>query len=149
MEINVPTMQIEDNHEQLVHLATRFRAAIINSQLVRKPFITFDYFPLGACGNTARLLAEYLREHGYGDFDYVTGERGGRTHAWLDKAGLIIDITADQFDDQDAAVIVTRDHGWHSLFEGQIRWHGDYRLFPNGGFEDMPQMYALIQQALE
>ena len=35
------------------------------------------------------------------------------THAWIDQGGLIVDITADQFDDIDDAVIVTFDRSWY------------------------------------
>ncbi|RNL60664.1 hypothetical protein EFK50_20355 [Nocardioides marmoriginsengisoli] len=63
------------------------------------------------------LLGEYLRESGLGDFHTRSGVREcdgeRRTHAWMVQDGLIVDITADQFPDACAAVIVTRDSSWH------------------------------------
>ena len=106
--------------DDLFKHVSAFRAAIIKANPVTFLLIGLHNFPLGACGDTASLLAKYLAENGYGDFDYVAGERKGRSHAWLERAGLIVDITGDQFEDQEAAVIVTKDHGWHSSFNGSI-----------------------------
>ena len=40
--------------------------------------------------------------------------RGWSTHAWLELDGLVIDITADQFDQE--PVVVTRRSTWHRGF---------------------------------
>lgn len=75
-------------------------------------------FPRGSCGDSSILLGEYLHQKGWGIWDYVGGERESdlHSHAWLEKDGLIIDITADQFDGMDEAVIVSRDSSWHRQF---------------------------------
>lgn len=56
-------------------------------------------FPTGTCGITSYMLCEYLAENGHKDFNYVCGQKGEQTHAWLEKDGTIIDITSDQFPD--------------------------------------------------
>jgi hypothetical protein len=43
--------------------------------------------------------------------------RNDHSHVWIEQNGLIVDVTADQFDDVDDPVIVTRDGAWHSEFE--------------------------------
>jgi len=65
--------------------------------------ITFENFPAGSCGDAALILGKYLEERGFGLFDYVLGERGGRSHAWLQRGHLVVDITGDQFDDMSVA----------------------------------------------
>ena len=57
-------------------------------------------------------------DNGYGEFDYILGAYDDsieteQSHAWLEKDGLIIDITADQFSDIHSEVIITKDHTWH------------------------------------
>ena len=72
-----------------------FRNAIENTK--EDLGIVFADFPLGSCGDTALLLGAYFMECGLGDFNYVCGMKGPRSHAWLEKDGLIVDITGDQF----------------------------------------------------
>lgn len=44
--------------------------------------IPFHAFPLGCCGNTCNLLAEFLRREGI-ETILISGERGDWSHAWL------------------------------------------------------------------
>ena len=39
------------------------------------------------------------------------------THAWLECANLIIDITADQFPGIKEKILVTRENSWYEQFE--------------------------------
>lgn len=86
-------------------------------------------FPLGACLDTSLMLAEYLDHCSLGEWTCVAGERPYKpampqSHAWLERDGLIVDITADQFDDSPGpAVWVTRDRGWHAQF-GKVEDRG-------------------------
>ncbi|ASF47499.1 hypothetical protein [Methylovulum psychrotolerans] len=105
--------------EKLKSLALEFRSAIMQCDPETLPDGLQD-FPHGACGDTALLLAKYLRDHECGKFDYVLGEREGYTHAWLQQGALIVDITADQFDDNDLAIFVSVDHRWHFKFKGMV-----------------------------
>ena len=74
-----------------------------------------DQFPRGCCGIASELLGRYLTDTKLGSWDYVAGEapRGRGTHGWVDQGRLIVDITADQFDDVDSPVIVTFDRSWY------------------------------------
>jgi hypothetical protein len=87
--------------------------------------ITLREFPRGSCGDATLLLAKYLEENKCGKFDYVCGEREEFSHAWLQRDRLIVDITADQFDDQNSPVIVTEDHDWHSQFTLSVKEKND------------------------
>ena len=96
--------------------ASRFRDAIIRCP--RNDLRSLRDFPRGSCGDASVLLGEYLHQTGYGQWDYVAGEREPdlHSHAWLEQDGLIVDITADQFSDINEPVIVTGDRSWHQQF---------------------------------
>lgn len=116
---------IDMNHHDLYRLAREFRSAIEQSDPEAFSFWPFfiTRFPKGACGNATILLGEYLKENGCGQFQYRSGERGDWTHAWLELKGTIIDITADQFDDQTEPVMVTKDRTWHDTFKQTDKPH--------------------------
>jgi hypothetical protein len=116
---------------QLRGLAVEFREAIL---AVRHelPFKKFAAFPTQTCDHSSILLGRYLRENGFVDVQYVDkGSRGPNheTHAWLEVDGIIVDITANQFQDVSDAAIVTEDHSWHSSFYGVQR--KDISLVPD------------------
>jgi hypothetical protein len=96
-------------------LATEFRAAIERCPRSQLP-ITFTDFPLGSCGDAALLLAKYLERNGYTGFSYALGMRDGGSHAWLTRDRFVVDITADQFEDQSRSVIVELESKWHESF---------------------------------
>jgi hypothetical protein len=99
---------------------SRFRAALEQGGLAH---VTFERFPHGSCGDACELLGEYLRECGLGDWTYCSGWSRAASgelqssHAWLERDGLIIDVTADQFGNGQPAVVVSRDRSWHAMFE--------------------------------
>jgi len=109
------------DHRKLKQLATEFRLAIEKCQGVRTIIVTFSNFPRGSCGEASLFLAKYLEENNCGCFNYILGDREGRSHAWLEQGDVIVDITADQFDDNDQPVIVTVNHNWHSQFSGEVQ----------------------------
>jgi hypothetical protein len=96
--------------------AARFRNAI--ERCPRNDLPTLRSFPRGSCGDASILLGEYLHQAGHGQWDYVAGERelDLHSHAWLEHDEMIVDITADQFDDVTEPVIVTSDRSWHRQF---------------------------------
>lgn len=96
--------------------ASRLRAAIVASG--GGGYIAFRDFPHGSCGDASILLGEYLSGLGYGDWNYIPGTRirDDFSHAWIEQNGVIVDITADQFDDVNEPVIVTRSRDWHGQF---------------------------------
>lgn len=104
------------SHIEKIRLhAKAFREAIIKAG--RGTLITLDNFPGGSCGDASLLLATYLEELGYGIFDYVCGAKNGHSHAWLEKNGLIVDITADQFPEIKQTVFVGYEYRWHDEFD--------------------------------
>lgn len=140
---------MEPEHDQpaditiVLELARRMRVAFEHDGTWRLPGLA--RFPSGACGDAARLIAEYLRRHGHGDWTYIEGSTSYehyRTHVWLRQGGIILDVTADQFGDGADPVIVTRDSTWHarwphqrahtshvglSRYAGDPRAHADYK----------------------
>jgi hypothetical protein len=102
--------------------ATRFRRAFEQGGL---EFHGVADFPLGACGTASDLLGQYLADSGLGEWTYRSGELpdSGNTHAWLERDGVLVDITADQFADVEDPVIVVQGSEWH---ERLTRMAGSY-----------------------
>jgi hypothetical protein len=90
-----------------------------------------DPFPTGWCQDTSRVLGKLLQNLGEVRFKLVFGKRElvidaatGRcsepTHVWLERDGMIIDITADQFSEEISdPVVVTTDRSWHDTWPEQ------------------------------
>lgn len=115
--------------------------------------ITLQGFPAGACGDATPLLGYYLKTHGFGTFDYVSGigedEDGERTsHAWLRQGDIIVDITADQFRDK-APVIVTDASPWHEGFEVEVPHEADFHVYDANTVATLSGAYAAIMETLE
>jgi hypothetical protein len=74
-------------------------------------------FPAGWCDDCSRVLGALLKEAGENGFELVVGSRGEhleKSHIWLRRGDLIVDITADQFPEEGTApVMVTTTHVWH------------------------------------
>lgn len=68
--------------EQLINLVTAFRQGIERSPRHKLP-ITFSNFPRGACRDATPLLGAFLIDQGLEPFDYMLGERGSSSNAWL------------------------------------------------------------------
>lgn len=100
------------------------------------------------------LLGAYLKEHGLGTFAYVLGHRpdGNHpdrqpfSHAWLRQDDIVVDITADQFDDAPASVIVATDSPWHKAFDGQVQHEADYRVFDGYAGASLEAAYETISK---
>lgn len=99
--------------EQIRIICQQFRKAL--EQADNAPSY-MSKFPHGWCGCTSRALGGYLASRGYSSLEYVSGYRGMQNHAWIEKNGLIIDITADQFNDCDKRIIISRDSDFHRTF---------------------------------
>ena len=88
-------------------------------------------FPSGWCQDTSRVLGKVLQDLGEVGFKLIFGKRElvidaatGRcsepTHVWLERNGVIIDITADQFlEEISDPVLVTTDRSWHDTWPEQ------------------------------
>ncbi|MFB2642241.1 hypothetical protein ACE02D_08140 [Shewanella bicestrii] len=81
-------------------------------------------FPAGCCGDATDLLGLYLLKYHGLDSVYVCGsglgDNSNQTHAWLVCQGYIIDITADQFNDDGydlPSVIIDKQSLFHELFD--------------------------------
>lgn len=128
----------------------RFRRAIERCDTRRLP-ITMADFPSGACGDAALLLAKHLQLAGIWPLIYVCGEmamgRRNQSHAWLEYGDLIIDITADQFEDISDPVIVTTDRAWHGRFTVTLRAEADYNNWT--GIDPLPNAFKAISSYIE
>ena len=131
-------------------LAGEMRAAIDSLPREHLPYSMKD-FPAGACGDTSILLGAYLVDCGHRGFEYICGERGSHdagdwtSHAWLARGELVIDITADQFPDAPAAVIVESPSPWHRQFDLDPATPSDFREY-RGPF--MHELHALYSRVL-
>lgn len=134
--------------EILFDLALRFRLAILRSDPPASPLATLRDFPRGACADASLLLAKYLQVNNCGQSLYVLGERRGHGHAWLHLQEYIVDITADQFDDQDAGVIVSSDSSWHASFNGKIHNVADFCLYDRDTVFKLTAAYQSITRQL-
>jgi hypothetical protein len=134
-------------HERVREAAGRFRAAVV-TQKYKMSLITFEQFPLGACGDACLLLGRFLQDVGLGDWEYVYGWNGDRSHAWLQSGKVIVDITADQFPGVTDLVIVTEDSGWHNQFKEASREPVDYTFCPCVN-PDLETAYRQIIQAID
>ena len=75
-------------------------------------------FPHGWCGCVSRVLGAWLKYNFPDDeFYYVCGYHNG-SHAWIEHNRIIMDITADQFDECSEPVIVkpSRDSVFHRKY---------------------------------
>lgn len=103
--------------ETIRTVATRFRAAIEATDFGGHDF-NLTNFPKDCCHHAAALLRLYLFDQGLGLFDKAEGRRpDGREHVWVRQNDIVIDITADQFDEGQAKVIVTRHSPWHAAWQ--------------------------------
>lgn len=138
------------SESELSKLARVFRVAI--SACDRKElFSTLQEFPNGACGDASYLLAKYFEENGCGQFEYVVGEKrpNFHSHAWLEQDGVIIDITADQFEGINEPVLVTTDRSWHSQFEEEDRHIADFERYDASTVNNLRSSYNFVIRQIE
>jgi hypothetical protein len=84
--------------------------------------VGFERFPKGTCGPVSELMGRIVLERTGLRGVYVCGSahpllRSGQSHAWLEVAGFIVDVTYDQFPDTGVAGYVLKNSAWHSQFE--------------------------------
>lgn len=86
--------------------------------------LCFAGFPRGCGGNATNLLGLYLKQKYDISTEYVSakglGNNQDQSHAWLTCDGFIVDITADQFNEEGYAVtnvIVMKESYFHTLFD--------------------------------
>jgi hypothetical protein len=106
--------EVED--DRVRGLVIGFRRAIEQTDF-SDTTLNLANFPRQCCHHACKLLWIYLYENGITGLTQVVGkgpENATDQHLWLDRDGLFIDITADQFTGIDDKVIVCRDSNWHS-----------------------------------
>ena len=134
----------------LLRLAKEIRTALLACEK-KDLFITLQDFPNGACGDASYILAKYLEENRCGQFDYVAGKRWPKfySHAWLEQNGVIVDITADQFEGVNSEVIVTSDRSWHLQFEEDDRHVADFERFDENTVSNFRASYKQVLNKIE
>lgn len=114
------------NYDDIKTISTHFRDAFENMPIELFPDSSFfSRFPNGCCGDSSHILGKFFKDSGVSPY-YVSGWKDGKSHAWIEIDNLIIDITADQFDDICDRVIVTEDRDWYSKFNIIDRYLSDF-----------------------
>jgi len=138
--------------EQIKECAERVRAALQDLNPDDLP-VGLKLFPRGACGDTCLILGAALKDRELGDFRYVCGlthkDGGNESHAWLIGEGLIIDITADQFEDGMPAVFVEPGSDWHDRWDDIMETGpADYRQWRGATLTELDLVYQTIKPQL-
>ncbi len=112
---------IEKKIYQIREILDQFEKADFHSMT---SFYFSSGFPAGCCGDATDLLGLYLLKYHSLESNYVCGhglgDSSNQTHAWLVCQGYIIDITADQFNDDGyelPSVIIDKQSPFHELFD--------------------------------
>lgn len=113
--------------ENLAHLTVIYESSKIFRRLIERvdinkwgqdgPFRKFQYFPRNCCVITSHLLARYLIRdcEVVGGFSIVHGEHPkDGWHYWVELCDLVVDITADQFDEFKGEKIIVGATDWHN-----------------------------------
>jgi hypothetical protein len=117
---------------ELQDIASDFRRKLdaADKSILPEPFRDF---PRGSCEPAAETLGIYIRETLGIECALTSAGIPNRelgTHAWLEYGNLIIDVTADQFDQfGKPPILVTTDRSWHCLF-------GESSRQPLGTYDD-------------
>lgn len=109
-------------------------------------------FPHACCDDSSQLLAAYLADHGFPGALRVQGASGGAneelaSHVWLLLDEIIVDITADQFEEYGLdPVICTSASNFHDSFSIEEELEpADFRL----RFAADPSWKAKFQRAYD
>jgi hypothetical protein len=118
------------DEEKIRELAERFREAIIRCNRAELPVSLTD-FPIGSCADASMLLGTYFKDNGIEGFNLVKGKRGEgsslETHYWLEKSNVLVDISADQFEDVNEPVVIDEpDSKWYGAFDKATLQEADY-----------------------
>jgi len=126
----------------------KFRQAILSIKKDKLP-ITLQNFPHGACGDSCRILAEHLKENGYGTFSYICGRIDEMIHAWLEQNGTIIDITADQFPEIIDSIYIGPYNPWYNKFETDKSYEGGYSILDERSRKELSEVHKLIKMKIK
>jgi hypothetical protein len=144
-------MSAKENELLLKKLAAQFRAAIESCPKDLLP-IRFARFPFGSCGDTCLLLSKWLEEKGQSGFVYVEGIRGKgsnvQSHAWLERDGIVVDITGDQFGPDQPSVYVGPRSPLHNAFRILNEHHSDLERYDSQTALMLSNAYRVLQKKL-
>ncbi len=120
------------DENKIKELAVRFRETILKCDTLELPLSLAD-FPTGSCADASMLLGTYFKDNSINGFILIKGKRGEgsslETHHWLEKDDMVVDITADQFEDINEEIIITNiNSNWHDTFDKEILQEADYRM---------------------
>lgn len=135
---------------EIFQIASEFRAAIEQSDRAKLP-ASFAEFPRGSSYDAALLLGTHLLALGYEDVTQKSGlhpSGGYPAHAWLEVAGSIVDITADQFIEISEPVIVQSGSAWHEAFDDIQVEIEDYRDLDAASVGTFGVYHAIIAEKL-
>jgi len=141
----------DDRLTRLKCLTTSFHGAM-NGHDFSDSRLNLQNFPIDCCHHACRLLTMFLFDHGFTDIEKCVGsgpDASAGEHLWIIVEGLIVDITAYQFDETLDEVIVAIDSSWHTPLRGRKRQFGMQRE-PLGEFvERMKYQYAAFYEQLK
>lgn len=136
--------------QQIANIALAVRQSI---EACTPDELPWREFPKGACGDTCLVLGQFLHDEGFQGAEYICGNKyrsDGKpySHAWLRHGGLIIDITADQFAEVGAKVIVTSDSEWHKQWEEERPEPGALQEYGMANVQPLWILYSLLKRRL-
>jgi hypothetical protein len=107
----------QEMRKAIIQVCQQFREVLDRADKASLP-VPFLDFPHGSCDPASQVLGRLLRERLRIEVSHVRAqesihERG--SHAWLEYQGLIIDVTADQFESK-PSILVTKSRRWHRKF---------------------------------
>jgi hypothetical protein len=135
--------------EQILVFALPFRRAIQSMSIEEFPNSNFFLnFPRGCCGDTSHLFAKFLSKRGIST-KYVWGINSNDfSHAWLEYDDIIIDLTADQFQEINEEVVITRNRKWYEQFVIQGKYISDFEKFNDYNARRLGAIYKNIIKRL-
>ena len=140
------------DEDRVRELAVRFRKAILKCVRTELPLSLAD-FPTGSCADASMLLGTYFKDNGINGFILIKGKRGEgnslETHYWLEKGDILVDITADQFEDTNEEVVITEtDSRRYGTFDKSILQEADYRMIAARDVRaHLEAVYDYVQEA--
>lgn len=95
-------MSATDAEKRIFELSNRLYTAISEFPIAEVPDdlrTAFEGFPSGCCDDACYLLQQWLTDNDEGGFLRYCGENYDpyQSHVWLERSGLIVDITGGQF----------------------------------------------------
>ena len=139
------------NEDRIRELAKRFREAILKCDRVELPLSLAD-FPNCSCADASILLGTYFKDNGIDGFNLIKGKRGEgkslETHYWLEKDDMLVDITADQFEDINERIVVTEtDSRLYGTFDRSILQEADCRIVARDVRGHLEAVYDYVLEA--